>query len=197
MINGLDYGEVSPRTHFRVFLQLCSVHMERGGGGGGRQIVCGGEWVEEKRKEREGSVEGRLDWISRGGEVECEVSHLINSSRDKRERSADGARSPSPLVLTADTNQQEIRGEGGETIPAEFKLQEMTGSQEKPGFCTRVQKTSTFRQCCIKITSHELGTCFYFLRFQHNRRRRKGWNMLLKKDHPDQSKRLKKDAKVQ
>lgn len=43
MINGLDYGEVSPRTHFRVFLQEEEEE----------------EVNERRRKEKE--REGRLD----------------------------------------------------------------------------------------------------------------------------------------
>lgn len=44
MINGLDYGEVSPRTHFRVFLQEEEEEEEVN---------------ERRRKEKE--REGRLD----------------------------------------------------------------------------------------------------------------------------------------
>lgn len=81
-------------------------------------------------------------------------------------RSADGARSPSPLALTANTNQQEIRGEGGETIPAEFKLQEMTGSQEKPGFCTRVEKKRAhFDNVALKLHLTSWGRVFIFFDF--------------------------------
>ena len=62
MINGLDYGEVSPWTHFRVFLQLCSLLMQRRRRR--RKADCLQRWM-SGGKGKKGSEEGRLDWISR------------------------------------------------------------------------------------------------------------------------------------